>query len=634
MQPKPSQTSGAAASETPSGESHALSNFVGELTPGESAATSGLARLLGFLAGPELSRQLDARRRVLFAIPGLFAAASLLEDASVGPSNGLDEVLPKLWIVVIATTAGLLGTKWVPIAVAAAIVVLTCFSALSSLVGYHGQDVLLGITSILLTWAAMFVGLRLNILLAAAGLFALWLGGAKPTLSVFAATGQLYSVPLAAIYVLTPLALTSVLIRDRSVSLARLDAVLAQLRQDRRELLQAYHEKTTELESTRAQQLAGERHRTIGAIASNLAHELNNILTPILGLSEMLANGVQADQSLRYGTSIHRAASQAARLSEGLLFYARLGSFTPVRTDFSAFFRQDLLPDIQNYVPTDVLLQTRIGGQVELLIDRRQVKECFRQLTRNAVDSMPEGGVLEIEISKVQVGGKPHASIRFRDNGRGIAPDELAHVFDPFAGNRRSGNAMGLGLAIVQGVVSRHNGQAQASHVHPRGCAYQLLFPLIDSALPLATSQVDADAGKFLASPREVASTHGVHNQRKNSRAWLVSSDDDLRDELEDQLDQLGFQVQVFVDLESCSNAMPARDLLPALVCLDAELSVARDHPLLAAIDGEKIRSVWLQSQRNQTDPPLAQMRRCKLPIDLDALAQLVQADGDGASSL
>jgi signal transduction histidine kinase len=126
------------------------------------------------------------------------------------------------------------------------------------------------------------------------------------------------------------------------------------------------------------------------------------------------------------------------------------------------------------------------------------MEQVFIALIMNAVDAMPDGGTLWLEDQLARTDDKTEIEVRVRDDGTGIAPDVLPHIFEPFMTTKEHGRGTGLGLAIARGIMERHNGRIEVETEFGRGTTFILTLP---SQVPDA-ALVEVAAGGFATKAR------------------------------------------------------------------------------------------------------------------------------------
>lgn len=238
------------------------------------------------------------------------------------------------------------------------------------------------------------------------------------------------------------------------------------------------------------QQLRAERLESIGTLAGGVAHDLNNVLTPILasvGLLQITLDDPAVQRSLRV---VEEAAERGAGMVQQLLQFARGsdGERQPVEVDHVVreavrYAREGLPPDIRWHLEIDDSLPQVLG-------DATQVHQVVMNLIVNARDAMPKGGVLRIEVSQVSVDAAlvarlvgfemdpgPAVCIQVSDTGIGIDPGLRERIFEPFFTTKSMGRGTGLGLATVTALVKGHRGGIELRSTVGEGTRFRVYLP-------------------------------------------------------------------------------------------------------------------------------------------------------------
>jgi two-component system, cell cycle sensor histidine kinase and response regulator CckA len=229
----------------------------------------------------------------------------------------------------------------------------------------------------------------------------------------------------------------------------------------------------------------------IGRLAGGVAHDFNNILSIIMGHSELLLRTMPLDQPARNGLEqIRRAAERAALLTHQLLAFSRKQVLQPKVLDLN-----EAVVDVQQ------MLARVIGEDIELVAnlhpslllvkaDPGQVEQVLMNLAINARDAMPQGGKLTMITSNLEVAAEQgrdydlapgrYAMLEVTDTGQGMDAATLAHIFEPFFTTKPIGKGTGLGLSTVYGIVKQSGGSVQVESEPGDGTVFRIYLPAKD----------------------------------------------------------------------------------------------------------------------------------------------------------
>ena len=253
---------------------------------------------------------------------------------------------------------------------------------------------------------------------------------------------------------------------------------------------------------------------SLGVLAGGIAHDFNNLLVGILGQSSIaLARMDEAHASRKHILRSINAAERAASLTKQMLAYSGRGAFTVAPLNVNALVRQNL--DLLTVsLPKSVKLTTSLSEGLPLIeADAAQMQQLIMNLLINAGQAIGEReGSIVVESGEEYVSaetdtfakftGKPlkpgnYTYIRIKDDGKGIEPDMVEHIFDPFYTTKEKGS--GLGLAAVLGIIRGHNGGIKLSSTPGQGTEFHLLFPVLaqtddsDAQIKLETHSMQQD---------------------------------------------------------------------------------------------------------------------------------------------
>ena len=243
-------------------------------------------------------------------------------------------------------------------------------------------------------------------------------------------------------------------------------------------------QKTTELNRAHDHVLHVEKMASLGKMAAVVAHEINNPLSGILTYAKLLRKWVgtgqtgheKREEAMQCLELIAAESRRCGDLIKNLLTLSRTAPMNVQSTDLNAVIDRSLLLVRHQLELVAVELQLNLAKDLPaVLCDPAQIEQVLLALIMNAIDAMPRGGTLWIEtrLSSDQT----EIRIQVRDDGAGIAPDILPHIFEPFLTTKESGRGVGLGLAISRGIVERHNGRIEVESEVGRGTTFTVTLP-------------------------------------------------------------------------------------------------------------------------------------------------------------
>jgi two-component system NtrC family sensor kinase len=247
-------------------------------------------------------------------------------------------------------------------------------------------------------------------------------------------------------------------------------------------------QKTTELKRAHEHVLHVERMASIGKMAAVVAHEVNNPLSGILTYAKLLRKWVgtgqteheKREEAMQCLELIAAESRRCGDLIKNLLRLSRTAPMNVQSTDLNAVIDRCLLLVRHQLELGGVELQVNLAKDLPLVLcDPAQIEQVFIALILNAIDAMPRGGTLWLEnrLIHTNTNNEAEIEIRVRDNGTGIAPDILPHIFEPFLTTKESGHGTGLGLAIARGIVERHKGRIEVQSELGLGTTFVVTLP-------------------------------------------------------------------------------------------------------------------------------------------------------------
>jgi two-component system NtrC family sensor kinase len=244
-------------------------------------------------------------------------------------------------------------------------------------------------------------------------------------------------------------------------------------------------EKTKELQRAHDHMLHVEKMASLGKMAAVVAHEVNNPLSGILTYAKLLrkwvgtgqTSGEKREEAMQCLELIAAESRRCGDLIKNLLTLSRTAPMNVQTTDLHSVIERSLLLVRHQLELGGIEFQRQLASDLPpLSCDPAQIEQVLLVLIMNAKDAMPKGGNLWIETRLTP--DDAAIEIRVRDDGAGIAPDILPHIFEPFLTTKETGRGVGLGLAISRGIVERHNGRIDVASELGHGTTFTITLPV------------------------------------------------------------------------------------------------------------------------------------------------------------
>ena len=218
-----------------------------------------------------------------------------------------------------------------------------------------------------------------------------------------------------------------------------------------------------------------DRLAAIGRMAASIAHEIRNPLAAMRGSIQMLRSEMDADSSqTELMEIILRESDRLNRIITDFLNYARPRSLTQGRVDVGDLLHQtfSLMRHSPEIGPNQSIVEELPGEPLFAEADENQLKQVFWNLARNALQAMPDGGTLRATLEK---NSDNRLRIAFADTGRGMSPDQVEHLFEPFSSTT---GGTGLGLSIVYQIIRDHGGTINVRSLVGQGTTITVELPV------------------------------------------------------------------------------------------------------------------------------------------------------------
>jgi signal transduction histidine kinase len=208
------------------------------------------------------------------------------------------------------------------------------------------------------------------------------------------------------------------------------------------------------------------------------AHELNNPLTSILGMSELLLDSELTETARKQVETLQQQSRRAAEIVKNLMYFSRPPAPGKTSVDVSELVQRTLHLHAyslrKSNITVDFLPEPSLPSVVG---DAHQLMQVFLNLILNseqAIREVRERGTLRIRLTS----GEKSLAVTFQDDGPGIPPEILPNIFDPFYTTRRPGRGTGLGLSICKAILREHSGNIEAASAPGGGAVFTVTLPV------------------------------------------------------------------------------------------------------------------------------------------------------------
>jgi nitrogen-specific signal transduction histidine kinase/CheY-like chemotaxis protein len=258
-------------------------------------------------------------------------------------------------------------------------------------------------------------------------------------------------------------------------------------------------ENINEWKQLESQFLQSQKMETVGRLAGGIAHDLNNLLTILMGYSQLSLFGLEEDNPLKGNLQeIKSATERAAQLTNQLLAFSRRQVLNVMVLDLNAIV-QGMEKMLHRIIGEDIELITNLAeGLGRVKTDPSQIEQVLLNLVVNAKEAMPNGGKVILETDHVELDesyARTHINVipgryvllSVSDTGCGISPEVKERIFDPFFTTKGKDKGTGLGLSTVYGIVKQSGGHIWVYSEPGQGTTFKIYLPRVDEeadALP------------------------------------------------------------------------------------------------------------------------------------------------------
>jgi PAS domain S-box-containing protein len=286
-----------------------------------------------------------------------------------------------------------------------------------------------------------------------------------------------------------------------------------------------------------------EKLAAMGQMMTGAAHELNNPLTAILGVSDLLREHPADEPTRRRAGLILQQARRAAAIVQNLLAFSRPAALGNTKVGVAEMVDRALLPQRATLAERNIHVKVEASPDLPPIAgDPRLLAQVFTNLIANAEQSIAAArgsGTIEISISRQG----NHVCVTLSDDGSGISPENMGKIFDPFFTTKRPGGGSGLGLTICLAVVKEHGGRIEVESAPGAGATFHVLLPVAPGTPSAAPSD---------GAPSKVSAVSG--GDRLEGRTVLIVDDEEgIREIVQEGLNARGMNA---IAVESSEAAL------------------------------------------------------------------------------
>ncbi len=320
-----------------------------------------------------------------------------------------------------------------------------------------------------------------------------------------------------------------------------------------------------------------QRMESIGTLASGIAHDLNNILSPITMSVEMLRLENTDPVEARWLEMIRENAERGANLVKQVLTFARGMEGERVTVQLKHILKE-LISVLRETLPKSIDIEFEISPELwPIAADPTQIHQVLMNVCINARDAMARGGTLRISASNVSIDDTylrinpdatagPHVVIVIEDTGTGISPDVMQRLFDPFFTTKDIGKGTGLGLSTALMLVKSHGGFMNAYSELGNGSQFSIYLPATNvphSEVPAAVTQLPKGAGQLIL---------------------VVDDEENIREITRATLEKFGYRVVIAGDGRAGADLFSGMSDEVDLILTDVSMPVMDGPDMVTAI--------------------------------------------------
>jgi PAS domain S-box-containing protein len=290
----------------------------------------------------------------------------------------------------------------------------------------------------------------------------------------------------------------------------------------------------TEVKQSERELVQKDKFTAMGQMMAGAAHELNNPLTAILGVSELIRERATDDASRRHAELILNQARRAAGIVQNLLDFARPPAQGRLKLRLDEIVQEALRSHQASLTQKNIKVEFEAAPDLPLVSgDKKLLTQIYLNIITNAeqaISSARDHGVLRISVARLE----DRVCVTLADDGPGIPSEMIGKIFDPFFSTKRPGGGSGLGLTICHAVTKEHGGSIEVQSAAGSGATFRVFFPVAADELPKksaaapvarqSTAKVEALQGHSLLIVDDEESIREIVEEGLSGRGMIVDT--------------------------------------------------------------------------------------------------------------
>jgi len=261
----------------------------------------------------------------------------------------------------------------------------------------------------------------------------------------------------------------------------KLDSAYKEIKDWSDNLNHKVQQKSEELKNIYNQVIQIEKLASLGKLSATVAHELNNPLAGILTYSKLISKKLSEKQEngenakfIEYLDLIASESSRCGKIVKDLLIFSHESKDEFVEDDLIGIINRSITLIHHHLEMNGIILKRKYNyDSFKVNCSPEKIQEALIALLINAIEAMPNGGMINLDL----LCDEKSITLKISDEGMGINPKDLPHIFEPFYSTKEATKGTGLGLAVVYGIIKNHNGEVTVERTSPGGTTFKVVLP-------------------------------------------------------------------------------------------------------------------------------------------------------------